>query len=164
MKAELYKWANAVLQHIRCFINDNSIMMYRTNILHRAKEDLENKDNTHQMDQKMDLMKDLYNNMVHKMFNARSKESLHPFLERNCGRHGKQNTMVMRNTLKAISGLNHDKKTCLPEGLDPEISADHKSIERLARWLGELSEYHPRFKWIPRTTNELADGLSRRVD
>ena len=54
------------------------------------------------------------------------------------------------------------------------METDHQSLEqlltqrsctqRLARWLNELSEYRPEFKWIAGTTNTTADGLSRRVD
>ena len=54
------------------------------------------------------------------------------------------------------------------------VETDHKSLEtiltqrkcsqRLARWLNELSEFRPEFKWIPGITNETADGISRRPD
>ena len=60
--------------------------------------------------------------------------------------------------------------------LDQEfiVETDHHSLQtlltqntcsrRLARWLSELCEFNPRFKWIAGATNDLADGLSRRPD
>lgn len=54
------------------------------------------------------------------------------------------------------------------------VETDHHSLQsllsqkscsrRLARWLHELSEFSPRFKWIAGSSNTLADGLSRRPD
>ena len=41
LKPPLFKWADAILKHIRCFINENSIMFYRAKVLHNAKKDLE---------------------------------------------------------------------------------------------------------------------------
>ncbi|KAF1321089.1 Retrovirus polyprotein, partial [Globisporangium splendens] len=51
------------------------------------------------------------------------------------------------------------------------VETDHKSIEtiltqktssrRVARWLNGLAEFQPRFKWIPGSTNDVADALSR---
>ena len=54
------------------------------------------------------------------------------------------------------------------------VETDHHSLatllsqntcsRRLARWLSELCEFRPNFKWISGDTNTVADGLSRRPD
>ena len=84
--------------------------------------------------------------MVHKMFNARSKEAMHSFLERNCGRFGKKNSMAIRVTLKAISGSNsnnqgerktqaqvrdqrHEEDSCDHDSLDPQLGDLMLSLE-----------------------------------
>lgn len=163
LKPQFVKWVDAILQHIRCFINDDSILHYRAKTLHYAKEDLEKKckdeynamfcyawgktfEDDPQMHQNYELMKIVRNNLVNKIFNARSKEALHPFLERNCGRSGQQQTMPIRNKLKLISGSgkpdvsrksnesaaadedfvhhdDHDKDKCEPPALDEQSVA-----------------------------------------
>lgn len=128
VKPQLFKWVDAVLNHIRCFINDDSIMFYRTNILCIAKEDLEKHcqlsytrmfnyawkeitEETQSPPTDPEVLKNLRNKLIAKMFNARSKEAMHAFLERNCGRYGKRNTVALRTTLKTISGSkNHHKR------------------------------------------------------
>ena len=54
------------------------------------------------------------------------------------------------------------------------VETDHQTLQdlltqrscsqRLARWLNLLSEFQPQFKWIPGSTNDTADGISRRHD
>ncbi|POM69481.1 Reverse transcriptase [Phytophthora palmivora] len=54
------------------------------------------------------------------------------------------------------------------------LNTDHRTIEsllkqqtcsqRLARWLNELALFQPRFKWVPGSTNIIADCISRRPD
>ena len=60
--------------------------------------------------------------------------------------------------------------------LDKEfiVHTDHRTLEtlltqrtcsrRLARWLDEIAEFRPVFKWIPGETNIVADAISRRSD
>lgn len=45
-----------------------------------------------------------------------------------------------------------------------ELLTQRTCSQRLARWLNFISEYRPIFKWIPGITNDVADGISRRVD
>lgn len=52
-----------------------------------------------------------------------------------------------------------------------DVETDNKNIEiiltqkttnrRVVRWFYELAEFHPKFKWIPENTNDVADALSR---
>lgn len=77
---------------------------------------------------------------------------------------------------KELLAVLHAMRIWRPYLLDKpfNVDTDHRSLEtlltqkhctrRLARWLDELAEYRPRFRWIPGTSNNLADGLSRRVD
>ncbi|GMF42820.1 unnamed protein product [Phytophthora fragariaefolia] len=54
------------------------------------------------------------------------------------------------------------------------LNTDHHTIEsilqqqsysqRLARWLYELALFQPLFKWVPGSTNVVADAISRRAD
>lgn len=54
------------------------------------------------------------------------------------------------------------------------VNTDHRTLQsileqktcsqRLARWLNELGMYKPIFKWIPRSTNIVADAISRKSD
>lgn len=77
---------------------------------------------------------------------------------------------------KELLAIMHALRVWRPYLLDRpfQVETDHHSIEtlltqrnctqRLARWLNELSEYRPEFKWIPGVTNQTADGISRRTD
>ncbi|GMF28886.1 unnamed protein product [Phytophthora fragariaefolia] len=54
------------------------------------------------------------------------------------------------------------------------LNTDHRTIEgllqqqtcsqTLARWLNELALFQPRFRWVPGSTNVIADSVLRRPD